>query len=283
MTDWEAMRQYLDEHARAEWMVITKEIAEEMLTHNTDNPRNLKRHVVKAYTDAIASGAWRITGDTIVFNDKGVLLNGQHRLTGVVKSGQPIICLVVKGLPDNKVYDIGAQRTVTDILRNEGYQKTNTTIVGAVNAILFDFGMGGSLDKTGYKVRQYIKRNINELTEAYEITLSHRPICRKASVVAAIFSILVSENGSKENIRAVIESANTGLPAPVGPVNPGLLLRMTLQDVNNKWDRDTRKLAYDATYQAYLDYSSGYERKKKYKLTDKSEKLLTYVKHVTGA
>ena len=46
-------------------------------------------------------GKWRLNGKTICFDSTGRLLNGQHRLSAVVRSGVTLTTVVVRGLdPD---------------------------------------------------------------------------------------------------------------------------------------------------------------------------------------
>jgi len=87
---------------------ITPEIAEEMLTHNTDN-RSVRRSRVNRYARDMESGAWREDGAAIRFAKDGTLLDGQHRLLGVVQSGVGIWMLVVRNLP------MEAQDTMDDL------------------------------------------------------------------------------------------------------------------------------------------------------------------------
>ena len=98
--------EYLNNLVETKWEVITPEIAREMLTHNTNNYRAISKTVVSRYVDEIQGNCWEANGDTIVFNEDGVLLNGQHRLTAVAEAGKPIVSLVVRGIPDSQVFDI---------------------------------------------------------------------------------------------------------------------------------------------------------------------------------
>ena len=44
------------------------------------------------------NGEWKLNGKSICFDWNGRLLNGQHRLSAVVRSGVPLTTLVVRGL-----------------------------------------------------------------------------------------------------------------------------------------------------------------------------------------
>lgn len=43
-------------------------------------------------------GKWKLNGKTICFDRTGRLLNGQHRLSAVVRSGVSLTTVVVRGL-----------------------------------------------------------------------------------------------------------------------------------------------------------------------------------------
>lgn len=78
-----------------EAVTITPELAEGLLAMNTENRRLRPSHV--AYlARAIERGEWQMPPDAIMVSDSGKLLNGQHRLTAVVRSGKPVR-LHVKG------------------------------------------------------------------------------------------------------------------------------------------------------------------------------------------
>jgi hypothetical protein len=66
-------------------------------------------------------GRWKFNGDTICLNGDR-LIDGQHRLMAVVKSGVTIDALVVDGLPSDvfDTKDIGKQRTAADTLSTHG-------------------------------------------------------------------------------------------------------------------------------------------------------------------
>ena len=273
----------IQEMTEVRWMLITPELAREMLKKNTNNIRNIANGNIQAIVNDINNDGWRINGETICFNSKGVLSNGQHRLTAIAKAGKPVICLVVSNVPEDDLYDVGKKRAIYEIMRANGYEKTNVAITGAANVILYGFIYGGITNKGTKKTIEYIKDNYQKFALAYELSVYGKDcICRKAAVIACIFCILTMHDDSAEKIRDIVRIASTGMPIEEKPSTPGLALRLTLQDISNKWGSEARALAFDAMYQAYLDYSSGYNRKRKYTKTPKSETLLKETRSSTG-
>lgn len=70
----------------SEWVKITPEIAALMLTHNQSN-RPLSDHFVGRLAKKMEDGAWEVTHQGIGFSQEGQLLDGQHRLAALVKTG----------------------------------------------------------------------------------------------------------------------------------------------------------------------------------------------------
>jgi len=76
-------------------------------------------------------GDWKnLNGDTIVFNDKNQLTDGQHRMKMVIKTGIPIVIFVVRGVSHKaKLYcskDHNKPRTTQQSLQILGYKNANT-------------------------------------------------------------------------------------------------------------------------------------------------------------
>lgn len=93
---------------------ITPEIAEKYLGNNLVN-RNVSNVTVHAYMQDMLNGAWdETTGDTISFDENGNLVNGQHRLMAVAKSGHAINVWVCRGASSTGIYDNNRKRSCSD-------------------------------------------------------------------------------------------------------------------------------------------------------------------------
>lgn len=117
---------------------ITPEVAQEWLnTYNTCN-RNLRlSHVDKLVRD-ILNGSWKINGDAIRFSVSGELLDGQHRLTAIAKSGLAVETLVIRGISEasRQTIDSGIKRTSGDNLGLMGIKNCNRVAAACRYAIL---------------------------------------------------------------------------------------------------------------------------------------------------
>lgn len=101
--------------------LVTPELAKKYLSRNRTN-RKLEKAYVALWINQILTGNWKQTGDPIRFDIKGNLIDGQHRLTAIVKTGIAQFMLVVTGLPEDAKYviDTGKKRTASDVLSISG-------------------------------------------------------------------------------------------------------------------------------------------------------------------
>ena len=83
------------------------------------------------------SGKWLFDGQPIRFDSDGFLLDGQHRLNAIVKSGTSQKFLIIKGLQNEtfKVMDTGKNRNGSDALSILGI-KYSADIASACRIIL---------------------------------------------------------------------------------------------------------------------------------------------------
>lgn len=72
--------------------------AQSYLARNISN-RNKSEMIVETYARIMKAGKWTISNDAITFDVNNVLLNGQHRLYAIVKSGTTQQFLVARGYP----------------------------------------------------------------------------------------------------------------------------------------------------------------------------------------
>lgn len=107
-------------------VTVTPDLANDLLRLNTEN-RPVKPMVVNKYAKELDEGTFHFTGDAIKISKEGVLLDGQHRLLAIVKSGKPMQMHIQSGLDPNVflVLDTGTQRTISDIMGLKHYKYYN--------------------------------------------------------------------------------------------------------------------------------------------------------------
>lgn len=117
---------------------ITPELARQWLAECNVHNRSVRDDVVDAYARDMASGAWQLTGEAIKFAPDGALLDGQHRLAAIIKSGRVVTMLVVRGIAASSqfVMDTGAKRTASDAIALNGGSNVVVTAAAARIALL---------------------------------------------------------------------------------------------------------------------------------------------------
>lgn len=110
---------------RSQWMDVDPATAKRWLENNFRN-RSLDDDVVNAYARDMTAGVWVATHQGAAFNDRDELIDGQHRLHAVVRSGVTVRMMVTFGLPSviagkemttMDAVDRGRTRSVADQLR----------------------------------------------------------------------------------------------------------------------------------------------------------------------
>lgn len=80
---------------KLEVKTVTPKMAEKWLERNHCENRILSQIDINAIAGDILAGRWKLTHQGICFDAEGNLIDGQHRLYGVVKAGIPVKMLVV--------------------------------------------------------------------------------------------------------------------------------------------------------------------------------------------
>ena len=121
-----------DTQIASRWELITPEMAKEYLNKNTSNRKLRGKHLERLTRDMVNNN-YLITHQGIAVSDHNVLIDGQHRLSAIIESGQPQWMLVTTGLPmkTQEEVDGGAKRHAGDLgmLAAGGYGHTKTAAV----------------------------------------------------------------------------------------------------------------------------------------------------------
>jgi hypothetical protein len=109
--------------------MVSPALAEELLTLNTHN-RKASEAIIRKYCIEIESGAWRPSSAGIGIDINGVLIDGQHRLYAIIRSGVTIPLLVVWNLPPEaqRTVDRQNRRSLFDVFTLEGVQLSRTAV-----------------------------------------------------------------------------------------------------------------------------------------------------------
>lgn len=135
----------------ADVVTITPAMARDWLDHNTRN-RKLRWPLIDAIARDMADGKWILNGETIKIAADGTIIDGQHRLSAVIKAGVTVQSFVIRGLPMEvqDTVDTGAVRKLADQLALRGEKDTN--VLGSVTRWAFLWEQG-QRSKTGGQFR----------------------------------------------------------------------------------------------------------------------------------
>ena len=106
-------------------MVIDSDMAKEFLKSNNSN-REIDMSLVAKYAKDMSAGNFTLNPDAIAFDQDGNLVNGQHRLAAIVRSGVPTACVVIFNFPVTRTdflnFDCGKNRAIRVRIGLAGYE-----------------------------------------------------------------------------------------------------------------------------------------------------------------
>lgn len=164
---------------------ITPERAEELLDVYNLRNRRMNKKRIEAHAEQMRKNRWRYQTDLIGVSDyntiekKPRLLNGQHRLHAIIKSGKTIPFFIMWNLPDDafEVIDTGKSRSSADVLSTLDVEHSGA-LSGMVKFIVaFSRGkysgaanqdLKGKDTITNSEVRIFTQKNYQSLLESYE-------------------------------------------------------------------------------------------------------------------
>lgn len=121
---------------------MTPELAEKLLSNNQGN-RPVSMANVENFARLMSEGLWRYNGDTFRIAKDGTLLDGQHRLMAVVRSGVTMPrAIIVRNLENETqaTMDQGKKRSASDVLGMAGFGNGNQ--IQSVARMVHDWKLG---------------------------------------------------------------------------------------------------------------------------------------------
>lgn len=128
---------------------LTPQLALQYLLKNKNNrPLSSK---VDVYANDMKEGRWKENGESIIIDKNGHIKDGQHRLTATVRADYtwnvPIVSDVDPDVMDT--IDTGKNRSLSDVLKIEGYYSPNVFAAITIKMIYFDWGWTTSANSGG--------------------------------------------------------------------------------------------------------------------------------------
>ncbi len=133
-------------------VLITPGFAKELLDRGARN-RPIREDRVNAYARDILAGNWKQTGETIKIGLSGKPLDGQHRLSAVVKANASVTMLVAYDV-DDAVFDYidtGTPRIASDLIALSGVANGHVVAAALRFMIMQERGAFDGTSKGGQK------------------------------------------------------------------------------------------------------------------------------------
>lgn len=130
----------------ADVVIITPEFASHILTFRHRTNRNIRPMKLAQLVSDIKGGNFKLNGETIIFDDEGVLMDGQHRLRACMDTGVSIIVLTAFAFPKGAMgtVDQGASRKASDVLAIDGEVSASTLAAVARMVVAYEANEGKS-------------------------------------------------------------------------------------------------------------------------------------------
>lgn len=223
---------------RHEVREVTPDMAGKWLRENNTHNRPLYEKTIENYAREMKAGAWAVTNQGIGFADDGTLLDGQQRLSAIVKAGIPVKILVVTGLPrayrsngngelfTQDVIDGNKPRSQADILHLSHDVDNATQKAAIANMIVFAI-------KGARKISPRIAYKIIDLySDEIEFTLSNRSQIKGLSYTPAITGIILAAKVDLDKAMEFKEKYFRGTNLNIG--SPALTFRDFMLNRGNK-------------------------------------------------
>lgn len=153
--------------ATMEIIKVTPDMASKWLQKNPNN-RSISKWVVQNYARQMAEGKWMLNGEAIMFDSKGNLLNGQHRLEALVMANVTVPMAVGRGFPESvkDTFDQHRKRNAGDVLMMHGIHSGNQ--VASITRLLDRWDKGvrnntlmgaGQFNMTPAEILEYLAKD----------------------------------------------------------------------------------------------------------------------------
>lgn len=203
-----------------EIVTMTPQWAQAILDQNTHN-RPIRKDVIQKYAYDIENNRYKLTHQGIAIGTNGILLDGQHRLLAIVKTGIAIpIALATNCNPDTfAVLDTGITRKSTDVLSMQ--QVANASMTSAIVRMTimyyehFDKIWQGRLRyPSNDDILEYynnMSENVDFAVQKSRYVKNHFKQLTSASAVGG-FTVLALDKGyNKEHIELFVQKLATGM------------------------------------------------------------------------
>lgn len=188
---------------QARLVIITPNMAQQWLRLNTHN-RNLRDYNVSILSGVLQRQEWIPNGETVKFDWNGVLIDGQHRLKAIIRSGIPAETFVVTGLDPRaqETIDVGSSRKIGDALKLRGF--SYHTNVGSAARYIWGMRQTGTLR---------LPAQIPTITQLVEVAEEFPQLQEHGRIVSQVYSTTRAPFGMSMALYELFSQAEANLDA----------------------------------------------------------------------
>lgn len=212
--------------------------ASALLAGNTDN-RSIRMAKVRNFARQMKSGAWLTTHQGIAIAPSGRLLDGQHRLMGVVEAGVAVSMWVAYDADEAtfKAIDRGTNRTISDCV-NLLTDKESNRMAAAIVTFYVKCNVTGGVSPTVDQV----DNEFLDKSEAYiAVTELVRGVGKRCGLRRAAIGAALAGYIHKDKVKgmafadAVMSGANLSLGMPAYMLREAALQGRMKSDYEHYW------------------------------------------------
>lgn len=197
---------------KASILNVTPLLAEQLLSHNPRN-RKVNQLWVEHLTSCMERGAMMFTGESIILGTDGRLLDGQHRLHAVVRSGVTTPFVVVFGVDPaaQDAMDVGKSRKVADMISMDGIRYHHAVASAARLALGYPkVNNNLPVHRSRAEEAAYVREHAEALEEAATFAYAHQ--MSPGSIPVGMLTAAIFIAGDREPVvKRLIEDAHSGV------------------------------------------------------------------------
>ena len=193
--------------------------AREILEFNSIN-RPISQQKVNEYANDMENNKFFYTGDSIKISVNGNLLDGQHRLLAIIKSGKAVEMEYIEGLKEEifRYLDIGKPRSLHDGLSILGY--SNASHIAAITKKVMSWDLcddkenfriyGPNMKFKLEQIEDYLMDNENEIMYFHGLARNTLIFKKCGSPTAFVAALVVCAKGNRQNAVRFFHELNSG-------------------------------------------------------------------------
>lgn len=246
-------------------MLITPTYAKSLLENNVNN-RSINGNKVSQYAEDMRNGKWQLNGEDIEISESGRVLNGQHRLSAIIRYGKPVMMGIKFGVSDDVwIYDRGRLRSSSDCLKMSGLP--NELSRGMVVRIVKAHWkyLEGGIHPTDPEIEKFILSHkkafytINEIFKGKNKTSRGTKVnCQNVPLTTAVF-YAVEAGVDVDDLKRFVQVVHTGI-CESRRESAAIVLR---NDIIARLVR-AEENGIQMCEKAIVDYLNGYSRQRSY-------------------